>query len=91
MSDDDYMMLVFLILALVAWVARLHWTVRKMKRNLGNPAAVATAPRKAIAEPIAPADPDEMASLRQRIAVLERITVEKENSLAQEIESLRRN
>ena len=32
---------------------------------------------------------DEVAQLRDRIKVLERITVEKENSLANEIESLR--
>ena len=32
---------------------------------------------------------DEVQSLKERIKVLERITVEKENSLAKEIESLR--
>ena len=32
---------------------------------------------------------DEVAQLKERIKVLERITVEKENSLAKEIESLR--
>ena len=32
---------------------------------------------------------DEMKSLKERLAVLERITVEKENSLAREIEQLR--
>jgi hypothetical protein len=32
---------------------------------------------------------DEVASLKQRLAVLERITVEKENSLSREIEDLR--
>jgi hypothetical protein len=32
---------------------------------------------------------DEVAALKERLAVLERITVEKENSLAREIEDLR--
>jgi hypothetical protein len=33
---------------------------------------------------------DELAELKQRLAVLERITVEKENSLERQIESLRK-
>jgi uncharacterized protein YlxW (UPF0749 family) len=52
--------------------------------------------RRSRNEPIAPQEQaetvrlrDEVKELKERIKVLERITVEKENSLAKEIESLR--
>jgi len=39
--------------------------------------------------PPSPAEPDELRRIQQRLRVLERIAVEKENSLARDIEDLR--
>lgn len=59
--------------------ARYGYTHRRGRRD-GEP-AVDSGETKALR--------DEVARLRDRLEVLERITVEKENSLAREIENLR--
>jgi uncharacterized protein YlxW (UPF0749 family) len=61
--------------------AKGEWHVENPKVNLMGMAAADTDDTKRLRE--------EVADLKERIKVLERITVEKENSLARQIEELR--
>ncbi len=70
-----------IIIGTVASLIRLRMGVRK--DNMGNEHPIRDDSREAAAMR------EEMKQLRDRFAVLERITVEKENSLEREIESLR--
>ena len=81
MIGDPFTMVVAIVLIVsIAGVLRARYGVRRDKH--GNEYAVRDdAETKRLRE--------EVAQLRERLQVLERITVEKENSLAREIEQLR--
>lgn len=82
MTDGEYSLL--MLLGLVTAVAiYLFAVVRSQKKVI---AALTEAGPKDAGESRAPAEVD---ALRERVHVLERITVDKENSLAREIDELR--
>jgi Tfp pilus assembly protein FimT len=66
------------------------WTIRRLRNKVEKLTHEAIA-RSAAVQPAVAAAPDseEMRRIQQRLQVLERITVEKENSLSREIEDLR--
>lgn len=81
MIDNPFAMVVMIVLIVsVAGVLRARYGIRRDKR--GNEYfARDDAETKRLRE--------EVTQLRDRLAVLERITIEKENSLERDIESLR--
>ena len=87
MNDDELMVMIWLMIGMGLWIVRLKWVNRKLNKQLAAQAALPVAPAPAtVAEP----ERDrEMTRLRDRVAVLERITVEKENTLARQIDELR--
>ena len=60
-----------------------------LRAKYGHTDAATVARSRRARKPRTPGCSDEVKQLKDRIHVLERITVEKENSLAREIESLR--
>jgi hypothetical protein len=77
--------LILVALLMVAWIVRLTWVNRKLHDRLNaQSASQAIAPAGGT-----PEEKAELVRLRERVAVLERITVDKENSLAREIDGLR--
>ena len=88
MNDDEAAMMIILMMAMFAYIIRLKWVVRRMKRErIVEETRAAVIPAAHIAH--APAADPEIARLKERLHVLERIAVEKENSLAREIDGLR--
>lgn len=87
MNDDALFIMMWLMIGMGLWIVRLKWVNRKLNKQLAVQAALPVAPAPAtVAEP----ERDrEMTRLRDRVAVLERITVEKENTLARQIDELR--
>ena len=88
MYEEQFIVTLWVCAALALWVIKLKWTNRKLRKQMASGPApdqvvVAPAPPQAVER-----DP-EVERLRDRVAILERITVEKESSLAREIESLR--
>ena len=81
MIDNPFAMVVMIVLIVsVAGVLRARYGIRRDKRgNEYFPRDNAETKRLR----------EEVTQLRDRLAVLERITIEKENSLEREIESLR--
>ena len=76
------MVVVIVAIVMFASVMRARYTGgRRRGRNASDEAPAAVAENSRLKE--------EVQALRDRIAVLERITVEKENSLEREIEKLR--
>lgn len=93
MYEDQFIVTMWIAGALALWVLKLKWTNRRLRKQIATltapPAeAQAAIPPTLSAPPIAVRDP-ELDRLRERVAVLERITVEKEHSLAREIDGLR--
>ena len=90
--DEDtgivFMLLFWASFAIV--VFQRLWTIRRLRKKVeklthdaiarGAPAPVAVT---------ATVEPDELRRIQQRLQVLERIAVEKENTLSREIEDLR--
>ena len=93
MNDGELMVMIWLMIGMGLWIVRLKWVNRKLNRQLAAQALAAAAPAlplPAAATPATRPERDaEMERLRERVAVLERITVDKENSLAREIDGLR--
>ena len=88
MNDDELAVMMLVMMAMFAYIIRLKWVVRRMKRErTAEEARAAIIPAQHIAH--APAADPEIARLKERLHVLERIAVEKQNSLAREIEGLR--
>jgi hypothetical protein len=90
MYEEQFILMLWISAALALWVIKLKFGNRKLRRQLAaktavEPVALETA---APAPALPPRDP-EVDRLRERVAVLERITVEKEHSLAREIDGLR--
>jgi uncharacterized protein YlxW (UPF0749 family) len=73
--------LAIVAIVMFASVLRARYSFRRHRSHRGEEAPVAAAENSRLKE--------EVQALRDRIAVLERITVEKENSLEREIEKLR--
>lgn len=80
MSRELMIVLIFAIMA-VAGVLSARFKAHGKVRGHGLPDARAQAETLKLR--------DEVVALKERLAVLERITVEKENSLSREIEDLR--
>ncbi|MGE0180037.1 MAG: hypothetical protein AB7O91_09495 [Sphingomonas sp.] len=81
MQSSHVMIIMIVLIVMIASVFRAKYSVGKDRHGnplppAGNPAELARLR-------------DEVTQLRERLQVLERITVEKENSLAREIEDLR--
>lgn len=88
MNDDELMVMIWLMIGMGLWIVRLKWINRKLKKQLTIQAAIPVTPAALVAE-ARPERDGEMERLRERVAVLERITVEKENTLSRQIEQLR--
>ena len=84
MSDAEVNIVILLMLGLSVWIGRLKWVNRKLNKQLA--ALPAPPPPRAATTP---EGNGEVTRLRERVAVLERITVEKEDTLSRQIDSLR--
>jgi len=93
MSEDAIAILMMLFWATVLYAAYLRiFVVRKLRKRLDRIADIAISAQPAVAkEALAKVHPEaeEMRRIQQRLQVLERITIEKENTLSREIEDLR--
>jgi hypothetical protein len=81
MNGGQIMVVLIIAMVMVAGVLKARYGIRKDRRGnefFDRPDTVETDRLR-----------DEVKQLKERLAVLERITVEKENSLAREIEQLR--
>ena len=76
------MVVVIVAIVMFASVLRARYGVRRRGRHAGDEVPIAAAAENSRLK-------EEVQALRDRIAVLERITVEKESSLEREIEKLR--
>jgi hypothetical protein len=90
--DEDagivFMLLFWASFAIV--VFQRVWTIRRLRKKVEKLTheAIARAAPPPVAVPAA-VEPDELRRIQQRLQVLERIAVEKENSLSREIDDLR--
>jgi hypothetical protein len=82
MNGGQIMAIIIVAMVMIASVLRAKYTGGR-HRNRGGAAALPNDDSEAARLR------EEMKTLKARLAVLERITVEKENSLAREIEQLR--
>lgn len=96
MYEDEMIVAIWVAIALAFWVVKLKWTNRKLRKKvaaLEQLPTVAAGPTPA-APPVPPQlvaeQSPEMARLRARIEVLERIATDGNHSLEREIEALRR-
>lgn len=93
MDEDFAMLLTFAFMAVSAYAIFLRFSVvRRLRKKLAQNAGPALEGRHAAAAlpaAAAPAQDSELRQIKERLKVLERIAVEKENALAREIEDLR--
>ena len=94
MDEEAAVMLILAFWAVAAYaIYQRFWVVRRLRRKLDRiaDAAIASVQPMALKPPSPPAqvEGDELRRIQQRLQVLERIAVEKENALAREIEDLR--
>ena len=85
MTDGEYSLLM-LVALLAACTIYLVAVVRNQKRTI---ATLTASPAASVADPQLAQKDREIQELRDRVQVLERITVDNENSVAREIEALR--
>ncbi len=90
MSEQVEIVIIMLLFASFVYAAYLNfWVIRRLRKKLDRlvDATLSAAPPRSVL----PAQPDgaEMRRLQDRLQVLERIAVEKENSLSREIDGLR--
>ena len=92
--DEDtgivFMLLFWASFAII--VFQRLWTIRRLRNKvekLTHDAIARGAVQQSAAPATAPVEQDEFRRINQRLQVLERIAVEKENSLTREIEDLR--
>jgi hypothetical protein len=91
MSEDATVILITLFWATLAFaVYQRVWVIRRLHRKLDKLVDAALAPPVSAPElrPV-PQDQGELSRIHKRLQVLERIAVEKEDTLAREIEELR--
>ena len=84
----DFMLLFWASFAII--VFQRFWTIRRLRKKVEKLTHEAIA--RGVPAPVAvttAVEPDELRRIQQRLQVLERIAVEKENSLSREIEDLR--
>jgi hypothetical protein len=81
MQSSHIMVIAIVLIVMVASVFRAKYSMGKDRHGNPLPSAADSGETRRLR--------DEVQRLRDRLEVLERITVEKENSLAREIESLR--
>ncbi|HEV7661806.1 MAG TPA: hypothetical protein VGO55_18345 [Allosphingosinicella sp.] len=84
MNGGQIMAIIIVAMVMIASVLRAKYTGGRRRHRDGGGAAALPRDDAETARLR-----EEMKSLKERLAVLERITVEKENSLAREIEQLR--
>ena len=94
MDEEAAVMLIMAFWAVLAYAMyQRFWVVRRLRRKLDQIADAAIASvQPAAARPTAitaEAESSELKRIQQRLQVLERIAVEKEATLAREIEDLR--
>lgn len=94
MDEEAAIMLIMAFWAVLAVaIYQRFWTIRHLRRKLDKiaDAAIACIQPGAANQAAAPAqlEPDELRRIQQRLQVLERLAVEKENTLSREIEDLR--
>ncbi len=81
MQSSHIMVIMIVLIVMIASVFRAKYSAGKDRHGNPLPSRADSAETRRLEE--------EVTKLRDRLAVLERITVEKENSLAREIEQLR--
>ena len=81
MQSSHIMVIMIVLIVMIAGVFRARYSMGKDRNGNPLPSASDNAEARRLR--------DEVKQLRERLAVLERITIEKENSLEREIESLR--
>ena len=84
MNGGQWMVVMIVAIVMVASIVRAKYGVHGRHRR-GDNDGVVSAPEQAETVRLR----DEVKELKERLKVLERITVEKENSLAKEIDALR--
>jgi hypothetical protein len=94
MDEEAAVMLIMAFWAVLAFaIYQRFWVIRRLRRRLDRvaDAAIASLQPTIAATPSAPvqSEADELRRIQQRLQVLERIAVEKENTLSREIEDLR--
>ena len=81
MQSSHIMVIMIVLIVMIAGVFRAKYSAGKDRHGNPLPSRADNAETHRLR--------DEVKQLKERLAVLERITVEKENSLAREIEQLR--
>ena len=93
MNEEAAMLLVIALWVMIAYALYSRfWVVRRLRNKLDAITDAALAAQSPLTRQVAaplPAEPEELRKIQQRLRVLERITVEKENALAREIDDLR--
>ena len=90
MNDDIGFVFMILFWATIAFaVYQRVWTIRRLRRKVDRQSEEALAAARAASAMAPAAPPEDFRRMEQRLQVLERIAVEKENVLAREIEDLR--
>ena len=94
MNEEAAVMLILAFWTVVAYaIYQRFWVVRRLRRKLDTIADAAIASvQPGATRPASAAvqvEADDLRRIQQRLQVLERIAVEKENALAREIEDLR--
>jgi hypothetical protein len=93
MSEDAIVILMLLFWGMVAYTAYMRlFVVRRLRKRLDKIADAAIAAQPLVAKQTLAAvhpEAEDLRRIQQRLQVLERITVEKENTLSREIEDLR--
>ena len=93
MDEGEAVALLMAFWAVLAYAAYLRiFVVRRLRKKLDRITDAAIAAQPVVAKPQpAPVqlEQDELRRIQQRLQVLERIAVEKENTLSREIEELR--
>ena len=92
-SEDEFIVAMLCAIAFGLWTCYLLLRNRSLKKRLRVEQSRSLQFARAATLPAAPSPvehrDDDIVELRKRIQVLERITVDKEHSLAREIEELR--
>ncbi|WP_114226378.1 MULTISPECIES: hypothetical protein [Sphingomonas] len=91
--EDEFtvaMICSLIFFASTMWLMFRNWRLKRKLRKLRLAQFAPAAPLPPAPPQVLPAQPDpQIAELKERIKVLERITVDREGSLAREIELLR--
>ena len=81
MTGGQWMVVLIVVIAMIASIVKARYGIRRNRSGDAFAPAEESAETQRLRE--------EVKTLKERLKVLERITVEKENSLAREIEELR--